>query len=79
MSGHAAHVGAAALVGVASERLRSSSPGRYPSGWRPRLRESFALVEALEAGEIAGAALDVYEREPEVPANALNPEALRGR
>ena len=33
-----------------------------------------ALIAALDAGEIAGAGLDVYEREPEVPAALLRRE-----
>jgi hydroxypyruvate reductase len=33
-----------------------------------------ALIAALEAGEIAGAGLDVYEHEPEVPEALLQRE-----
>ena len=35
-----------------------------------------ALVEALESGKIAGAALDVYEREPEISAGLRRPNVV---
>jgi glyoxylate reductase len=41
----------------------------------PVVQES-ALVEALAAGKIAGAALDVYEREPQIPDGLRRPNVV---
>ena len=49
-------------------RLRLMKPSAYLiNSARGDLIEEAALIEALRDGTIAGAGLDVYEREPEVP------------
>ena len=45
----------------------------------PRVARSFrnrALIAALESGQIAGAALDVYEREPLIPDGLRRPNVV---
>ena len=57
---------------IDSGRLRRMKPTAYLiNSARGDLVDETALIEALRAGEIAGAGLDVYEAEPQVP------EALR--
>jgi len=50
---------------IGRERLRLCRPGiRIINVARGGILDEEALVEALQAGRVAGAALDVYEREP---------------
>jgi lactate dehydrogenase-like 2-hydroxyacid dehydrogenase len=60
---------------IDGEALRSMRPGAVlVNTSRGPVVDEAALVEALEAGTIAGAALDVFEREPEVHAGLLRLE-----
>ena len=61
------------LIGARELALMRSSAVLVNVSRGPVVDES-ALVEALTAGRIAGAALDVYEREPEVSAGLLGLE-----
>jgi phosphoglycerate dehydrogenase-like enzyme len=57
---------------VGAEELASMKDGVYiVNTARGRIIDQQALVEALEAGKVAGAALDVFEEEPLDPGNPL--------
>jgi len=58
---------------IDAQRLKRLGPDSYiVNTSRGDVIDEAALVAALKAGEIAGAGLDVYEREPEVTAGLLD-------
>ena len=62
---------------VDGERLRTMKPGAHlVNTTRGPVVDEAALAEALEQGVIAGAALDVFEREPEVHPGLLDSDRV---
>jgi lactate dehydrogenase-like 2-hydroxyacid dehydrogenase len=60
---------------IGPEAFRAMKPGAFLiNSARGDVIDEAALVEALEAGEIAGAGLDVFEKEPEVTPALLKME-----
>jgi lactate dehydrogenase-like 2-hydroxyacid dehydrogenase len=60
---------------IDARRLRRMKPGAFlVNTARGDVVDETALVEALRAGAIAGAGLDVYEREPAVSEGLLGME-----
>jgi D-3-phosphoglycerate dehydrogenase len=59
------------------ERIALLKPGAFiVNVSRGAVIESEALIDALEGGRLAGAALDVLENEPCVPAGLLRPNVI---